>query len=98
VALHNRRGAIESWSRTVDRTARTQPARDAQMKRYAEQIDPDHLMDPETREKAVKAARRARCLRMAEKSARVRRERKARQAAVAAAMEKLAQDGGRSDP
>lgn len=77
MALYNKRGAVESWSRTIDRTARTQAARDAQRAQIAQEIDPEGLMDEETRRKAVKAAWRARCLAMAEKSARVRRERKA---------------------
>jgi hypothetical protein len=76
MALHNRRGAHKSWSKTKDWPKRTQPARDKRLQRFLEQVDPDQVMDPETRLKAAKAARRAHCLEMAEKSVQVRKARK----------------------
>jgi hypothetical protein len=77
MALHNRRGAHKSWSKTKDWSKRTQPARNRRLERFEEQVDPGGEMDPATRLKAAKAARRAHCLEMAEKSAKVRKARKA---------------------
>jgi len=77
LGLEQRRGAHESWARTVNRTARTQPARDGFTKKLARQVDPDGVMDPVTLAKAVKNARQAHYLAMAEKSVRVRKARDA---------------------
>ena len=76
MALHHKRGVTESWAHTVDRTARTQAARDARQKRYEQQVDPDGVMDPVTRRKAAKNAEMAHMLRMAEKSVKARKARK----------------------
>ena len=92
MALHNRRGVYQSWANTVDRTARTQAARDARSKQFEQQVDPEGRMDPETRAKAAAAARRAHCLKMAEKSVRVRREHKE------AWLREQAKNGGGAEP
>jgi hypothetical protein len=76
MALHHKRGVNESWAHTVDRPARTQAARDARQKRYEQQADPDHRMDPATRAKAARNAEMAHMQRMAEKSVKVRKARK----------------------
>lgn len=61
--------AHESWVKTVNRTARTQPARDALRNRLAAEVDPEGLMDAETKEKAVGNAISAYYRRLAQKSA-----------------------------
>jgi hypothetical protein len=65
-----------SWANTVDRTARTAPATAASMARFEKQVDPDGVMDPQTRAKAAENARRAYFLALAAKSAAARRRRK----------------------
>jgi hypothetical protein len=64
LAQWGRVGALESWSRTEDRTARTANGRAAFMARF------DECPDPE-------AARKAYFLRLAQKSADARRRKKA---------------------
>lgn len=59
--LNGRIGALESWARTTDRTARTAPARSAFLSRFDDAEDPA-------------AARRAYFLRLAAKSAEARRK------------------------
>ena len=39
------------WSKTIDRTARTQPARDAFHKGFENKVDPDGKLDPVERSK-----------------------------------------------
>jgi hypothetical protein len=63
-SLCGRIGALESWARTEDRTARTAPARSAFMARF------DAYPDPE-------AARKAYFNRLALASAKARRRKKA---------------------
>jgi hypothetical protein len=54
-----RQAAQISWSNTANRTARTQPARDAAERRFETQVDPDGVLDPQTRRQMAAAARRA---------------------------------------
>lgn len=68
--------AQESWSRTTDRSRRTQPARDALLAKIEHQVDPDGRMDPVTRAKAVNNARSAYFRRLALLSAQARRKSK----------------------
>jgi hypothetical protein len=70
VAVHT------SWAKTVDRSARTAPGRQAFADRFERQVDPDGVMDPDTRAKAAANARRAYFLSLAAKSAKVRARRK----------------------
>lgn len=65
--------ALASWSHTADRTARTRPARDALLAKIEAQVDPDGVMDPTTRAKAVDNARSAYFRRLALLSAQARR-------------------------
>ncbi len=65
--------AETSWSRTTDRTGRTQPARDAMLAKIEAEVDPDGIMDPTTRAKAVDNARSAYFRRLALLSAQARR-------------------------
>lgn len=73
MTINNRAHILETWAQTVDRTARTQPARDALERKFEREVDPDGLMDPLTKAKAVAAHRRAYFLRLAAKSAEARR-------------------------
>lgn len=47
------------WSKTIDRTARTQPARDAFYKSFENKVDPDGKLDPVTRSKMAENAYQA---------------------------------------
>ena len=48
-----------SWSRTADRSARTRPARQAFLKRFERQVDPDGKLPPEERARRAEHALRA---------------------------------------
>jgi hypothetical protein len=48
-----------SWSRTADRSARTRPARQAFLKRFEQQVDPDGKLSPDERARRAEHARRA---------------------------------------
>ena len=66
--------SYESWANTPDRTARTAPARAAQLARFEKLVDPDETMPPAARAKAADAAMKAHYTRMALKSAAARRK------------------------
>ena len=68
----------ESWARTEDRAARTQPARDALLASFEEQADPDGVLPPEERARRAEHLRKAHFKRMALKSAQARRRRTTR--------------------
>lgn len=74
-SLRARIAAHESWARTEDRTARTAPARAAQMSRFEKQVDPDGTLDPAERARRAESARRAHFARLAYLSAKARRKR-----------------------
>ena len=76
-ATISRIGAHESWARTVDRTARTAPARAALLARFEHEADPDGLLPPDERARRAGHLRKAYYLRLALKSAQVRRARQA---------------------
>jgi hypothetical protein len=65
-----------SWARTVDRSARTAPARRAAMQRYEREIDPDGTLDPGERARRAEYAMRAHMSRLALRSVRARRQRR----------------------
>ncbi len=72
----NRRIAAEiSWSRTMDRSARTRPAREAFLKRFETEVDPDGRLPPDERYRRAEHAKRAYMLRLAKKAVAVRRAR-----------------------
>ena len=75
-ALIVRIAANERWAREEDRTAATQPARDAYKKQFEDLVDPERKLSPEERAKRVKNARSAHFQRLALKSAQARRRRK----------------------
>jgi hypothetical protein len=72
------RGSIAahtSWANTENRTARTQPARDAFWEKFYDQVDPERKLTPEERHKRAVNARKAHFARLALKSAKARRVR-----------------------
>jgi hypothetical protein len=53
----NARIAAEiSWARTQDRSARTRPAREAFLKRFEKEVDPDGTLPPAERRQRAKRA------------------------------------------
>jgi hypothetical protein len=61
----NARIAAEiSWARTSDRSARTRPAREAFLKRFEREVDPDGKLPPEERRRRAEHAKRAYMLRL----------------------------------
>ncbi|MFC3985497.1 hypothetical protein [Streptosporangium jomthongense] len=77
---NGRIGALESWARTIDRTARTKPAHSkspASLDYWRATVDPKGEMSIPDREKAADNAHRAHMLRLAKASADARRIRKA---------------------
>jgi hypothetical protein len=76
-SLYGRIGAHKSWAGTVDRSKRTQPARDAALARFEKQIDPDQVLPVAERRLRAEHARKAWMLELAAKSAKSRASRKA---------------------
>jgi len=66
-------GANVSWSRTVDRTARTAPARQAFDRRFELEVDPDGVLPEAERLRRAEYARKAYFQRLALKSAAARK-------------------------
>jgi hypothetical protein len=62
-----------SWAATRDRTARTAPGTNAFLRRFEDQVDPDHELSDDQRQTMARHARRAYMLQLAERSARARR-------------------------
>ena len=61
----NARIAAEiSWARTADRSARTRPAREAFLRRFENEVDPDRKLPPDERARRAKHALRAHMLRL----------------------------------
>ena len=72
----NRRIAAEvSWSRTTDRSARTRPARQAFLKRFEREVDPNGELLPEERQRRAEHALRAYMLRLSKRAVAARRTR-----------------------
>jgi hypothetical protein len=70
----NRRIAAEiSWSRTVDRSARTRPARQAFLRRFEREVDPDGKLSREERQRRAEHAKRAYMLRLAKRAVAIRK-------------------------
>jgi hypothetical protein len=71
----NKRIAAEvSWSRTADRRARTQPARDRFLERFEREVDPDGALPPDQRRQRAEHAKKAYMLRLAKRSAVARKQ------------------------
>jgi len=61
----NARIAAEiSWARTSDRSARTRPAREAFLKRFEREVDPEGELPPDERRRRAEHALRAHMLRL----------------------------------
>ena len=73
-SLIARLAAHESWARTVDPSAQTEPARRAQLDRFERQVDPDGLLSPAERARRAGHARKAYFTRLALRSAQARRK------------------------
>ena len=69
IAAHTR------WSKALDPTEATRPAREGFDKRFYDKVDPKRILDPETRERLAMSARKAYFTRLAYKSARARSQR-----------------------
>ncbi len=77
--------AHESWANTVDRSARTAPARAALMAKFEAEVDPDGKLDPTERARRAEHKRKAYFQRLALKSAQARRKSPSRGGGVDAA-------------
>lgn len=66
IAAHTR------WSKTLDATEATRPAREEFDRRFYDEVDPKRELDPATRERLANSARKAYFTRLAYKSARAR--------------------------
>lgn len=64
--------AHESWARTVNRTARTAPAREAMMRKFERLVDPDGSLPESVRAQMAESAKKAHYRRLALKSAQSR--------------------------
>jgi hypothetical protein len=64
------------WSKTPDRTARTQAARDGFLRRFEIEVDPLSQLDPTERARRAEHARKAWMLRLALRSSRARAARR----------------------
>lgn len=72
-SLIARLAAHESWARTADPSARTEPARRAMLDRFERQVDPEGVLSPEERARRAGHARKAYSTRLALRSAQARR-------------------------
>jgi len=70
----NRQIAAEiSWSRTYDRSARTRPAREAFLRRFEREVDPDGTLPSDERHRRAEHAKRAYMLRLAKRAVAARK-------------------------
>ncbi len=74
-SLIARLAAHESWARTTDPGARTEPARRALLDRFEREVDPEGTLPPEERARRAAHARKAYFTRLALRSAQARRRR-----------------------
>lgn len=54
--LRGQAAVEQSWANTTDRSARTQPARDALFAKFAAEVDPDGVLDPGERQRRAQHA------------------------------------------
>jgi len=64
-AINGRIGTEISWSRTTDRSARTRLAREAFLRRFEREVDPEGKLPPDERRRRAEHAKRAYMLRLA---------------------------------
>ncbi|MGV9801735.1 hypothetical protein ACWDTP_27185 [Mycobacterium sp. NPDC003449] len=65
--------AHESWARTIDRSARTAPARRAMLDKFERQADPEGILTTQERARRAEHLWKAFYIRMAAKSVEARR-------------------------
>lgn len=70
------RARAAAYSQHAQGLTNTEPARRALEAKFAAQVDPDGVLDPETRARRVEQARRAHMAKLALQSAKVRRRRR----------------------
>ena len=63
-SINARIAAEISWARTADRSARTRPAREAFLRRFEDEVDPDRKLSPDERARRAEHALRAHMLRL----------------------------------
>ncbi|WP_075014996.1 hypothetical protein [Geodermatophilus obscurus] len=73
-SLIARLAAHESWARTTDPSARTEPARRALLDRFEREVDPDGVLSPAERARRAGHARTAYLTRLALRSTQARRK------------------------
>ena len=88
-AQRGRIGAHVSWSRTIDRTARTEPGRKGFLARFELEVDPDGVLPESERMRRAEHARKAYMQKLALASAARRRK-------AATSQARLARSGPRS--
>lgn len=66
--MRSRKGAYVRWSHTPDRTAATAPARNARMERWADRVDPLHMLADDVRKALAQDALKAHMIGLAFKS------------------------------
>lgn len=71
-SLRSRMAAHRSWARTADRTERTRPGREAFMRRFEGQVDPEGKLSPAERRRRAEQARKAHFVQLAFRSSRSR--------------------------
>jgi hypothetical protein len=59
-----------SWARTADRSARTRPAREAFLRRFEDEVDPDRKLPADERARRANHALRAHMLRLRKRGSR----------------------------
>jgi hypothetical protein len=74
--MRGRLGAYTRWSKTEDRRAATQPARNGWQRKFEREVDPNNELTPHERAKRVEFARKAHYQRLALKAAKARQARK----------------------
>ena len=62
-----------SWARTSDRSARTRPAREAFLKRFEREVDPDGKLPPDERRRRAEHAKRAYMIRLRKRAVSARK-------------------------
>ncbi len=77
-AQRGRIGAHVSWSRTIDRAARTEPGRKGFLAKFEEEVDPDGVLPEDERARLAEHARKAYMQKLALISAARRRKASAR--------------------
>jgi hypothetical protein len=73
-SLIARLAAHESWARTTNPSARTEPARRALLDHFEREVDPDGVLSPAERTRRAGHARKAYFARLALRSAQARRK------------------------